>query len=59
MSKPSALDLRARQSVRAIFRIAETCFDAISFLAAQLGIKQKSVFDHLIGERLNVIPLSV
>jgi hypothetical protein len=43
-SKPSALDLRGRQSVQAIFRLSEDCIDAISILAAQLGIKQKIGF---------------
>ena len=50
VSKPSALDLRGRQSVRATFRLSEACIDAISILAAQLGIKQKSVFDHLMED---------
>jgi uncharacterized protein (UPF0147 family) len=49
-SIPSALDLRGRQSVRATFRLSEACIDAISILAAQLGIKQKSVFDHLMED---------
>ena len=46
--KPTTLDLRGRQSVRATFRISEACIDAISILSAQLGIKQKSIFDHLL-----------
>jgi hypothetical protein len=50
VSKPSALDLKGRQSVRATFRISEACIDAISILSAQLGIKQKSVFDHLMED---------
>ena len=50
LSKPSALDLRGRQSVRATFRPSEDCIDAISILSAQLGIKQKSVFDHLMED---------
>ena len=50
VSKPSALDLRGRQSVRATFRLSEECIDAISILSAQLGIKQKSVFDHLMED---------
>jgi hypothetical protein len=49
-SKSSALDLRGRQSVRATFRLSEDCIDAISILSAQLGIKQKSVFDHLMED---------
>jgi hypothetical protein len=50
VSKTSALDLRGRQSVRATFRLSENCIDAISILSAQLGIKQKSVFDHLMED---------
>jgi len=49
-NSPSALDLRGRQSVRATFRLSEACIEAISILAAQLGIKQKSVFDHLMED---------
>jgi uncharacterized protein (UPF0147 family) len=48
MPKPTTLDLRGRQSVRATFRLSEACIDAISILSAQLGIKQKSIFDHLM-----------
>ena len=47
---PSATDLRGRQSVRATFRLSEACIDAITVLSAQLGIKQKSVFDHLMED---------
>jgi hypothetical protein len=50
VSKTSALDLRGRQSVRAKFRLSEDCIDAISILSAQLGIKQKSIFDHIIED---------
>ena len=46
----TTIDLRGRQSVRATFRLSEACIDAISILAAQLGIKQKSVFDHLMED---------
>ena len=49
-SEPATLDLRGRQSVRATFRLSEACIDAISILSAQLGIKQKSVFDHLMED---------
>jgi uncharacterized protein (UPF0147 family) len=44
------MDLRGRQSVRATFRLSEACIDAISILSSQLGIKQKSVFDHLMED---------
>jgi uncharacterized protein (UPF0147 family) len=50
ISNPSTDDLRGRQSVRATFRLSEACIDAISILATQLGIKQKSVFDHLMED---------
>jgi hypothetical protein len=50
VSNPSTNDLRGRQSVRATFRLSEDCIDAISILATQLGIKQKSVFDHLMED---------
>ena len=50
MSKASTLDLRGRQSVRATFRLSEECISAISILSTQLGIKQKSVFDHLMED---------
>jgi len=46
----SSMDLRGRQSVRATFRLSEACIDAITVLSAQLGIKQKSVFDHLMED---------
>jgi hypothetical protein len=49
-SRPATLELRGRQSVRATFRLSEACIDAISILSAQLGIKQKSVFDHLMED---------
>jgi len=50
VSNTSTLDLMGRQSVRATFRLSEACIDAISILSAQLGIKQKSVFDHLMED---------
>ena len=46
----SSMDLRGRQSVRATFRLSGACIDAITVLSAQLGIKQKSVFDHLMED---------
>jgi hypothetical protein len=50
-------DLRGRQSVRTTFRLTEKAIDAISIIAAHLGIKQKSLFDHLIDDTssLNLI----
>lgn len=43
----STSGLKGRQSVRATFRLTEGCIEAIGIVAAQLGIKQKSLFDHL------------
>jgi hypothetical protein len=47
---PCPLDLRGRQSVRATFKLTGKAIDAISVVAAHLGIKQKSLFDHLIDD---------
>ena len=57
LPQPSSSDLRGRQSVRATFRLSERAIDAISIVSVHLGIKQKSLFDHLIEdtESLNVI----
>ena len=43
----SSSRLLERQSVRATFKLSSGCITAISIVAAQLGIKQKSLFDHL------------
>ncbi len=43
-------DLKGRQSVRTTFKLSPRCIEALSLLAAQLGIKQKSLFDHLIDD---------
>jgi hypothetical protein len=45
--RPLSSDLRGKQSVRATFKLTEDCIGAISIVATQLGIKQKSLFDHL------------
>ena len=54
---PSSADLRGRQSVRATFKLSARAIDALSIVAAHLGIKQKSLFDHLIedSESLSII----
>lgn len=46
----SASALKGRQSVRATFKLSQQCIDAISIVANQLGIKQKSLFDHLLED---------
>ena len=43
-------ELRGRQSVRATLKLTEACIGAISIVAAHLGIKQKSLFDHLVED---------
>jgi hypothetical protein len=57
LPRPSSSDLRGRQSVRATFKLTEKAIEAISIVATHLGIKQKSLFDHLIDDirSLNVI----
>jgi len=57
LPEPSFAELRGRQSVRATFKLTEKAIDAISVLSIHLGIKQKSLFDHLLAdlEALRVI----
>ena len=45
-----ASDLMGRQSVRVTFKLSAELIEAISILSAQLGIKQKSLFDHLMED---------
>lgn len=49
-TETSSADLRGRQSVRTTFKLSERAIDALSLLASQLGIKQKSLFDHLMED---------
>lgn len=53
--------MRGRQSVRATFKLTEKAIETISVLAVHLGIKQKSLFDHLIEDTgsLNTIAKDV
>ena len=46
----AANDLRGRQSVRTTFKLTKATIHAVNIVAAHLGIKQKSLFDHLIDE---------
>ena len=50
LPQPSSSDLRGRQSVRATFKLTEQAIDALSILSVHLGIKQKSLFDHMIED---------
>jgi hypothetical protein len=47
---PAASELKGRQSVRATFKLSGRAIEAISVAAAHMGIKQKSLFDHLIDD---------
>ena len=42
--------LRGRQSVRATFKLSARAIQALSIAAVHLGIKQKSLFDHLMDD---------
>ena len=55
--QPSSSELRGRQSVRATFRLSERAIEVLSVVSYHLGIKQKSLFDHLLEdmEALNLI----
>ncbi len=50
LPKPSSGDLRGRQSVRATFKLSAQAIDIISIISGHLGIKQKSIFDHLMED---------
>jgi hypothetical protein len=61
LPQPDAEDLRGRQSVRATFKLSSRAIEALSIVAVHLGIKQKSLFDHLIEDvqTLNTIAREV
>ncbi|MCP4022408.1 MAG: hypothetical protein GY729_11240 [Desulfobacteraceae bacterium] len=46
----SLFDLRGKQSVRATFKLSQKAIDAIGLVAIHMGIKQKSLFDHIIED---------
>ena len=50
LPRPTPKDLRGRQSVRATFKLSAKAIETISIVAVHLGIKQKSLFDHLIED---------
>ncbi len=50
LPRTSTSDLRGKQSVRATFKLTEECISAISIVSRHLGIKQKSLFDHLVED---------
>ena len=49
-TEESSARLRGHQSVRTTFKLSERSINALSVLAGQLGIKQKSLFDHLVED---------
>lgn len=51
ISEVPVLAIRAKQSVRATFRLSRRSVLALSALSSQLGIKQKSLFDLLMDDR--------
>jgi len=50
LPQPSSADLRGKQSVRATFKLTERAINAMSTISVHLGIKQKSLFDHLVED---------
>ena len=50
LPRPRPKDLRGRQSVRATFKLSTKAIETMSIVAVHLGIKQKSLFDHLIED---------
>jgi hypothetical protein len=61
LPKPSSGDLRGRQSVRATFKLSAQAIGILSIVSVHLGIKQKSIFDHLMedGQSLTIIAQEV
>ncbi|MFH2092819.1 MAG: hypothetical protein ABIJ31_10690 [Pseudomonadota bacterium] len=49
-SGSAMFDLRGKQSVRATFKLSQKAIDAIGLVAVHMGIKQKSLFDHIIED---------
>jgi hypothetical protein len=47
---PSISDLRGRQSVRATFKLTARAISVLNTVSIHLGIKQKSLFDHLMED---------
>jgi hypothetical protein len=43
-------ELRSKQSVRTTFKLSEKTILALNLVSNQLGVKQKSLFDHLIAD---------
>lgn len=50
----SSRELTGMQSVRATFKLSKRTIKTINVVAAQLGIRQKSLFDHLMEDAENL-----
>jgi hypothetical protein len=50
VSSASSAGLKGKQSVRTTFRLSERTINAVSIVASLLGIRQKSLFDHLMED---------
>lgn len=50
----SSRELTGMQSVRATFKLSKRTIKTINLVAAQLGIRQKSLFDHLMEDAENL-----
>lgn len=48
--RSGAAELRGHQSVRTTFKLPEYSIRGLALLAGQLGIRQKSLFDHLVED---------
>ncbi len=48
--RASATALRRRQSTRTSFRLTTKCIEAMNILGSHLGLKPKSLFDHMVQE---------
>ena len=56
--QPSTGDLRGKQSVRATFKLSPRAISAINVMSVHLGIKQKSLFDHLVDDEVALDEIS-
>jgi len=50
LPEANSSDLRSKQSVRATFKLSVDTILALNVVSSQLGVKQKSLFDHLIAD---------
>jgi hypothetical protein len=59
LPQASPSELKGKQSVRTTFKLSEKTIDAVSIVAAHLGIKQKSLFDSLIDDFQSLCSIAV